>query len=114
MIATWLWSDKLLVVPVSVEELFKRIWGVGKYTAKKLQLLRAREHNKLRCKLHGFLKSDCRIYYIGDRRYEPPNNLRTIADIRAAVANAQARGDPPLLDRRAMVRLLDRIMYYSS
>lgn len=58
---------------ISVEELFKRIWGVGKYTAKKL--------------------------------YEPPHNLRTIADLRAAVDAAELSGRPALLDNRQLIGL---------
>ncbi len=69
---------------ISVEELFKRIWGVGKYTAKKL--------------------------------YEPPHNLRTIAELRAAVEKAESCGQPAFLDNRQLIGLkyfedLDRCQY---
>ncbi len=58
---------------ISVVELFKRIWGVGKYTANKL--------------------------------YEPPHNLRTIAELRAAVEMAKSCGQPAILDNRQLIGL---------
>jgi hypothetical protein len=43
--------------------------------------------------------------YTAKKLYEPPHNLRSIAELRAAIDAAAARGEPALLDRRATIGL---------
>ena len=43
--------------------------------------------------------------YTAKKIYEPPHNLRSIAELRAAIDAAAARGEPALLDRRATIGL---------